>query len=209
VPDEVTSDNQGSQTPNPPGQVSPGVAETAAALFGDLIANLERLQDSAQRESTAEIAYMDRVVLLAGGTLTLIFTVMGSVSAHLYEMHQQARHVPYVLISCWLLVVTIVAGLFYNRAVIRLGSVRDAELTMTRADSLLRLGLLKIPHVTDVSTIPPLLGATSVKAQIKSFKRFAIFFGTVAQWALVAAFVFLVLFIQTNISLMLAAAPHN
>ena len=80
---------------------------------------------------------------------------------------------------------------------------------MTRADSLLRLGLLKIPHVTDVSKIPPLLGATSVKPQIKSFRRFAIFFGTVAQWALVAAFIFLVLFIQTNISLMLAAAPHK
>ena len=209
MPDEANGDNHGSHSQNPVGKVSPAVAETAAALFGDLIANLERLQDSAQRESTAEIAYMDRIVLLAGGTLTLIFTVLGGVSAHLYEMHQQARHVPYVLISCWLLIITIITGLFYNRAVIRLGSVRDAELTMTRADSLLRLGLLKIPHVTDVSTIPPLPGATSVKAQIKSFRRFAILFGAVAQWALVAAFIFLVLFIQTNISLMLAAAPQK
>ena len=123
MPDEANGDNHGSQPQSPVGEVSPGVAETAAALFGDLIANLERLQDSAQRESTAEIAYMDRIVLLAGGTLTLIFTVLGSVSAHLYEMHQQARHVPYVLISCWLLVVTIITRLFYNRAVIRLARI--------------------------------------------------------------------------------------
>jgi hypothetical protein len=67
VPDEANGDSLGSQPQNPLGQASPGVAEIAAALFGDLIANLERLLDSPQKESQAEIAYMDRIVLLAGG----------------------------------------------------------------------------------------------------------------------------------------------
>jgi hypothetical protein len=207
--EEATGGNSDAEPQQATVTPSRGVAEMIAALFGDYLANLTPIQESSQRVSAASIAFMDRIILLAGGTLTLIFTVLSSVSAHLYDMHQQAKHIPFVLISCWLLVV---AGLIYNKSAIRLGHLRDAASTMGRADTLLKLGILKMPHVTDVDAvgkIPPLLGATNVGSQVKSFTRIATIFGPIAQWTLAAAFIFLVLFIQANISLMLAAAPHK
>jgi hypothetical protein len=209
MPDEAEGNDHETKLPKLEGELSPGTAESVAAIFSDLLKHLEGLQGSVQRASTAVVAYMDRIILLAGGTLTLIFTVLGSVSAHLYEIHQQARHVPYVLISCWLLVATIVAGLIYNRVTINLGQYRDTEQTLMRADSQLRLALLKMRGVTDTSSIPPLMGATNLQLKIKSATRLSTVFGLIAQWALTAAFIFLVIFIQSNISVMLAAAPHK
>jgi hypothetical protein len=210
--DEATGGNTDAEAQQTTVMPNRGVAEMTAALFGDYLANIAPIQDSGQRVATASIAFMDRIILLAGGTLTLIFTVLGSVSAHLYDLHQQAQHVLYVLISCWLLVVAIISGLIYNKAAIRLGHFRDAAHTVGRADSLMKIQILKMPHVTDVDAVrklPSLLGASNVESQIKSFSRIATIFGTIAQWALAAAFIFLVLFIQGNISLMLAAAPHK
>jgi hypothetical protein len=42
-----------------------------------------------------------------------------------------------------------------------------------------------------------------------SATRLSVVFGLIAQWTLTVAFIFLVLFIQANISIMLFTAPHK
>lgn len=183
-------------------------ATTAAKLMNELVERLGDFREGSQRANTAIIAYMDRVVLLAGGTLTLIFTVLGSVSAHLYEMHQQARHIPFVLTTCWLLVTSIITGLVYNSAAIQVGQLRDAEHTLQHADARLKLGLLSQPNLIDVSKLPPIPMLEGVRAKLKNTTRVVFVSGAIAQIALMLAFIFLASFIQSNISLMLAA-PHE
>lgn len=203
--DEPTDTKVESDPEQPGGEVTLAAATTAARLINELVERLGDFREGAQRANTAIIAYMDRVVLLAGGTLTLIFTVLGSVSAHLYEMHQQARHIPFVLTTCWLLVTSIITGLVYNSAAIQVGQLRDAEHTLQHADARLKLELLSQPNLIDVSKLPPIPGMEAVRAKLKTTTRVALVSGLIAQTALMVAFIFLASFIQSNISLMLAA----
>jgi hypothetical protein len=180
--------------------------------FIELLTNLASLRSGSQRAGTAYIAYMDRVILLAGGTLTLIFTVLGSLSAHLYDTQLQARHVSFILVSCWLLVVAIVGGLFYNSASIKLGGYLDTMHVLTTADVQVKLKLLALPYVTDVDKInalPTFADAVDLKDKIKHCEWGARIFGWIAQVALVSAFFFLVLFIQANVWIMLVNSPHK
>ncbi len=199
------------EKPTPEGQIptqtfAPGTAEALADVFRDMITNLGTLRSGTQKASEAFIAYMDRVILLAGGTLTLIFTVLGIVSAHLHEAQQRVSHIPFVLAACWLLVAAITAGLLYNSVAIRLGQHLDQQHALTMVDIQLKLRLLSLPHVSDVSkvtAVPSLLDAVSLDKKIKYRSNLARFLGSVAQGALLLAFLFLVLFIQANILIML------
>jgi hypothetical protein len=193
-------------------QVNPRAAEAAAVVFSELITNLGALRSGGQRANTAYIAFMDRIILLAGGTLTLIFTVLGSLSAHLYDTQLQARHVPFILLACWLLIVAIVGGLVYNSASIKLGGYLDTVSALTTADAQIKLKLVSLPFVTNIDRInalPPLAGAVDLKDKIKYSQRAALICGWIAQGALVSAFFFLVLFIQANVWIMLVNNPHK
>jgi hypothetical protein len=206
------SDDVNQTLSNPTADTTQRTAEAAAVVFSEMIASLAALRSGSQRAGTALIAYMDRVILLAGGTLTLVFTVLGGLSAHLFDTGQQARHVPFILASCWLLVATIVAGLLYNTVSIKLGGYLDFQNTLATTDVQLKLKILSVSPGADVSrinAIPLFAEASHLKTKIKSCERGARIFGFVAQCALVSAFFFLALFIQANVWIMLVTGHHK
>ena len=57
----------------------PEAAEAAIGILADFYTDLYQMSEGADRATTSTIAYVDRMILLAGGTLTLIFTVVGSI----------------------------------------------------------------------------------------------------------------------------------
>jgi hypothetical protein len=60
--------------------IKPEAAEAALGIIGDFMTDLYEMTESAERAATSTIAYVDRMIILAGATLTLIFTVIGSIS---------------------------------------------------------------------------------------------------------------------------------
>lgn len=190
---------------NAPAQdLKPGVAEAACDVLHDFFTNLGELRSSGERANTALILSMDRVILLAGGTLTLIFTVIGVMSPHLHETHRQVLHIPLVLAACWLLIGVIILGIFYNNSMIQLGNYQDAEQTFRMADTRLRLKLLSYPHIHDVSTIPTFPVTEDLNKKANSMRKLARILGGIVHLAFVSAFICLSLFIQSNIILMLS-----
>jgi hypothetical protein len=93
---------------------------------------------------------------------------------------------------------------------IKLGHERHAEHTLLVAETQLKLGLLSLPHLNEAAVNKIVVpGTDTVKARIKFSRKMAFGSGVIAQLALIAAFIFLASFIQANISLMLAASPHE
>jgi len=178
------------------------VADTVLKLIDDFHAG-------AQRADTSMVTYMDRIVLVAGGTLTLIFTVSGGISTHLYETRQQAKDIPFVSASCWLLVATIFSAMLCSRFFIVLAMLRGQQTTIVRTSTELRHTLLKfLPRTQEVTaavaTMSPIGKNLKLSKKVRSNERAANLFGTIAQISLAMAFFFLVLFVQANISILLA-----
>ena len=190
---------------NIPENLQPGSTEVLADVFHNLIGNLGATQASTDRAYSSFIAYMDRVIILSGGTLTLIFTVVGGIGSHLVTTNQKAVHTSFVVISCWLLVTTIITGLGYNSVSIRLQHQVSLANSLQIADVQIKLKLLSLPHIADVSNIPPLLTEGTSKAKTKHLQRAVSVLGIASQIALFMAFLFLTLFIQTNIEVMLGS----
>lgn len=201
---------QESSIPGVAQTVQPHVAEAAAEVFRDLLVNFGALNQSTEQANTSFIAYMDRIILLSGGTLTLTFTAIATISEHLKNSKQPAVHIPFVIVACWLLVSTILLGLGYNRFMIMLRHQQGLQNTLTAADVKIKLKLLSYPWVQSVAAInainaiPPTVDVKPIEKKVKIFRRIAGSAGFLSHLTLVAAFVFLTLFIQSNIVVMLS-----
>jgi hypothetical protein len=208
-----STEAQAAQESNAPGAaqpVQPHVAEAAAEVFRDLLVNFGALNQSTEQANTSFIAYMDRIILLSGGTLTLTFTAIATISEHLKNSNQSAVHIPFVVIACWLLVSTILLGLGYNRFMIMLRHQQGLQNTFTAADAKMKLKLLSYPWVQSVeamnaiNAIPPTVDLKPIEKKVKRLKRIAGWAGALSHLTLVGAFVFLTLFIESNIVGMLS-----
>ena len=181
--------------------VGPNAVSVALSNLLDAITNIKTSQDKA---NSAFISYMDRVVLLAGGTLTLLFTVIANLGPHLQTIHQSARHTPYILTCCWLLASAIAFGLLYNTAAIKAQHKIDHDFSILITDMKLKISILTMNSKADVSGIPSLATLLQTKGKDSRFFRKVVgVLGILAQVCLLCAFCFLVLFLQSNLPLLL------
>jgi hypothetical protein len=202
--------DQESHLPGATQPLQPHVAEAAAEVFHDLLVNFGALNQSTEQANTSFIVYMDRIILLSGGTLTLTFTAIATISEHLKNSHQSAVHIPFVIVACWLLVSTILLGLTYNRFMIMLRHQQGLQNTLIAADAKIKLKLLSYPWVQSVdainaiNAIPPTVDLKPIEKKVKRLQRMAGWAGVLSHLTLVGAFVFLTLFIESNIVGMLS-----
>ena len=171
-----------------------------------MLAPLEDLPDALRKSHAELIAYMDRLVLLAGGTLTLTFSALALISSHLSQIGKNAVHPGYIVVECWLLVAVIVFGLFHTRLMIRVQKFRDATTAVALISLKGKLKFMSNFPRADVTKLPPLEDKASQET-IKATERVLIVCSFAAHIALVAAFVSLAIFIQSNVGLILTAAP--
>ena len=120
----------------------PEQAEAAIGILADFYTDLFEIADSSERATTATMTYVDRMILLAGGTLTLIFTVVGSISSHLAASHQSAAHPSLIIISCWLLVLSILSGLICSGTLIKKQHQAGTGTAITKAETRMRMRVL-------------------------------------------------------------------
>ena len=90
-------------------------ADPAYAKYTEeMISAFYTIRETADKAHLAQIAYMDRIVLLSGGTLTLTFSAFATISGHLKGIGRAAEHSNLVVAECWLLVGVILFGLLYS-----------------------------------------------------------------------------------------------
>jgi hypothetical protein len=96
------------QIPQPdPSITLPSDTERRAVLSGlieQMMANIHRTNEVYEKSQAAVISFMDRLVILAGGTLTLLFTVVSSVGPRLGASHLAIRHPELIIQTSWALV---------------------------------------------------------------------------------------------------------
>jgi hypothetical protein len=198
--------------PAPTPEIQAGMAELAAQILDGLTANTIALRESAAKTHTSFIEYMDRIILLAGGTLTLTFTAVASVGAHLRESHHDAARIYHVTTACWLLIATIVLGLVFNNCTIKLRQFEDIEASFAAMHSQWTRKLYSITQISPAAVevlqkLPSIFDTKEVKTirwTVKILRVITRVAGVLSMAALVAAFVFLTLFIQANIREMLS-----
>jgi hypothetical protein len=186
--------------------LKPEVIEKLGSWLAEVYAPLEILPDAARKSHAELIAYMDRLVLLAGGTLTLTFSALALISGHLNHIGKNAAHPGFIVAECWLLVVVIVVGLIHTRLMIRVQKFRDVTTAMSLMGLKTKLKLMANFPKADFSKLPSLEDKASqetisVTEKVLSVCSYAVHI------ALIAAFVSLAVFIQSNIGLILTAAP--
>lgn len=191
-------------------ELKPGTAEALADIFRNLISHLGTLQESGEKANTSFHAYMDRIIILSGGTLTLTFTAVASLSSHLVVTHHGAKYIYFVVVACWLLVATIILGLRYIKCLINLRRQEGLQNTLTTTGAQMKLRLLMMPGVVSpaslaaIDAIPPLIDPKSLQVKINRLSRIVVLYGSLTEISLVSAFIFLALFIQANIVNMLS-----
>jgi hypothetical protein len=199
--DEATS-----QEPAKPQEISMAAAVRMAAIFRDFLTHLSKLQSSSDQRFTSQIAYMDRVILLAGGTLTLTFTVTATIGSRMSAVNRPANHIHALIAACWLLVATVMAGLLATLSIIKAREHSTTASTLSTAETQLKLRILEIPNVVpsaeDLNKIS-FAGATNVAELQKRSKKLATLFFNLTQISLLAALILLTIFIQSNIGVML------
>jgi hypothetical protein len=146
--------------------------------------------------------------LLAGGTLTLIFTVIGSISTHLTTNHQSAARPHYITTACWLLVMSILFALACNSSLIKRQHQVSIMSTFIKAETKVKMSILEktrgaVP-AEELQKIPK-LPREGIERTEKLMRRIANVSSAVAQLSLFAAFWCLTMFIEANISVLLNA----
>ena len=204
MPDEPQVNTNPSKAEQP--GITPEVIEKIGLWFTEVFAPLEDLPDAFRKYHAELIAYMDRLVLLAGGTLTLTFSALALISGHLNQIGKNAVHSGCIVVECWLLVVVIVLGLIHTRLMIRLQRFRDATTALTLMGLKAKLKFMSNFPRADVTKLPPLEDKASQET-IDVTERVLTFCSYTVHSALIAAFVCLAIFIQSNIGLILTAAP--
>ncbi|HEY3987927.1 MAG TPA: hypothetical protein VGM02_01430 [Acidobacteriaceae bacterium] len=195
------------QEPTAPPEPTTGQAERVAAIFRDMITHLSTLHSGSDKRYASQLAYMDRIILLAGGTLTLTFTVVAAIGSRLSTGHP-AQHVHVLIAACWLLVVTITTGLLSTPHIMLARQHAESTSALLIAETQLKLRLLEIPNVmptTEQLNQISLVKATNVSELHKRSDTLARIFSSVAQLSLLITFIFLVIFIQSNVGLLLGS----
>jgi hypothetical protein len=152
------------------------------------------------RINSAAISYMERIVLIAGGTLTLMFTVLGNLSGHLYSIHRNAAHAVLTVAACWLLITSMIFGLVSILCLLHTQRRQGAVEAVGRATMKLKLKLLERHPNPDLSTISDLSELLQPKEDVRMAGIVSM---VLSQVALVSAFICLVLFVQSNLPILL------
>ena len=174
----------------------------------ELLEALSAVRESGDKANAAQLAHIDRVILLAGGALTLTFTALGNISPRLHEIGRSADHIIFVTTSCWLLVATLSLGLAHNALFSKLRLLLELADIALAAEARLKLQLSEIPgmNLTSVDQLGLYKASSSTKAKMIWLSRCSTFLRWGAQLSLVAAFFFLAFFIQSNIRVMLGTS---
>lgn len=195
-----------SATPQPPTAL-PADAELRALLSGlidQLMANVHLAKEAYEKQQTVFISFMDRLVILAGGTLTLVFTVISSVGPRLSASHVTIRHPALIIASCWALLACILTALVSYSLTMTSQAPTSIHLNMKIAEMHQRLTLKANIPALDPSHMPLLTENLTIKPVSRAEEHTARSFGIAAQLAIITAFVMLAWFLQTNLSLLLA-----
>lgn len=184
-------------------------AETISKLgeyFADILAPLKGLRETVDKSYSASIAYMDRVVLLAGGTLTLTFTALALISSRVQGAGRSASNPELIVYECWLLVLAIASGLLYSRVTISLRQTNDQTIVMSEMSLFAKVKLLSVNPKADITKVPEIKD-DSANSRVKRLSVLTRMSSFVAHVSLTLAFICLARFIQENIGLILGAAP--
>jgi hypothetical protein len=197
-----TADAPKSEQPS----LSPEVVEKLGSWLNDVFSPLEDLPDVFRKSHAELITYMDRLVLLAGGTLTLTFSALGLISGHLNQLGRNAAYPGCIVAECWLLVVVIVLGLIHTRLRIRFQMERDAQSAIALMSMKAKLKMLANFPKVDISKLPEMDSKTSQETA-DAFAGIMRVCSITVHLSLTAAFVCLAIFIQSNVWLILTAGP--
>lgn len=184
-------------------EISPEAVVRIASVLREVLSPLGLLRETQDKVFSASMAYMDRVTLLAGGTLTLTFTALATISSHLKDTNQNAVHPGYVVAECWLLVITILLSLIYSRLMIPLRQKSDQSIVLAQVGLTAKLRLLEANPKADLAKLADLM-ITPADPQAKALESLARFSISAIHLALFSAFVFLAMFIQGNIRTLLS-----
>lgn len=123
-----------------------------------LASELSSLLDFTTQAFTARQGFYEKLILLNGATLTLLFTVIGGLSHATLTKATLARVGDQLFIGCWLLILSIMFSLLHNHLNIAYlihmsGSIRKTSVHQRRI--LLRLSLQGANDGRKLEELPP------------------------------------------------------
>lgn len=160
-------------------------------------------QPDLMRLNSGHISFLDRIVVLAGGALALLFTVIANLGSRLHESRLDAHHPAFITISCWCFVLCILTGCFAGWSALKLQGQETRRFAISQVDSRIKLGILEKYPQADVSKISSISETLFDAASHKRWGLLASGLVIVTYSSLVAAFAFLALFVQSNVPLLL------
>jgi len=193
----------------PSAQVSPTNSELESFSklldVGDLLSGLSDVRESGDKFQAARIAFIERIILLSGGAITLVFTAISTLSPHLRDKRAMIHNTDFLIASCWLLIATIIAGLSSTRVLTKLRMFLELEDITLQGCARIKTRLIAIPGINEkeIDKLQLLQPDLKTQKRLRNLKRAAGILEWVTHILLVSAFIFLALFIQVNIRLML------
>jgi hypothetical protein len=203
----MSDENQPVQAPpseqTPAAELSPEAVVRIASALREVLSPLGMLRETQDKLFSASMAYMDRLTLLAGGTLTLTFTALATISSHLKDTNQNAVHPGYVITECWLLVATIFLSLVGSRVLIPIRQKTDQQIIVAQVGLISQLRILEANPRADPAKLQE-IGKPITDPVLKRLESLLRLCSTAVHLALFGAFVFLAMFIQGNIRALLS-----
>jgi hypothetical protein len=149
------------------------LGETVSILLTAMESGMSATEGDRLRLNTGRLSYLDRLILLAGGSLTLVFTVVANLSVQLHASHSSARHPAYVAVSCWLLVSCIVSGLLGSAITLAMQTRENAAFALTHLDSKVKRALLEKKPNIDLSKLVGISEAFKGSTDVKKHSVFS------------------------------------
>ncbi len=195
------------------GEESPKPRELPAQVrdeIRNLTSEFSGLQEFSSQVFSARQGFYEKLILLNGATLTLLFTVIGGVSHSAITMDALNSVANLLFVGCWLFILSIMLSLLHNHLNIATlihmsSSVKWASVQGSRA--LLRMSMMSAGIASSMEAIP----IPDPEAQ-KALKRGAItenickWVGTAAQASTILGYIALVFLLRAVIRAIAAGA---
>jgi hypothetical protein len=198
---DMDENSEKSTTPDDPLQkpLTPEAASVIGTVLGSLFDSLGKIRETTEKYHAGEIAYMERIVILAGGTLTLTLSAIATISTHIHEVGHSAIHPRLIIYECWSLVVTITSGLLYSRLMLKIRQANDWGIVFNQSALIMKMKVLEAVPGVDLSKLAVLNDlAKAIPTPVGTIKQAKVL-SVIVHFSLTVAFICLAFFIQSNI----------
>ena len=172
-------------------------------ILTELISNLENLRSVSEATTSASVAQMERIAIVAGATLTLSFSIVSTLGARLAQLGIQASAVTCLKVACWSFIIAIILAVLVAGNLPVIQSKRSVALSLSSTSTKMRLSLLNLTNNAKSLELPELGDLTDLSKTDRVAKIITVL-ANVSRLCLFTGFVLLGIFLQRNVQIILS-----